>query len=358
MADLTVSFTKPAITTRYLITTNIETDVETLKSDVSTLQTETATNTNDISTLSSTVSSQGTTLTSLSSQVQTNTSDISSLKTFENGINTTIDNRVKTDLTTTYSNSDYESMTGLKTWVESKGGNSLTMDEIKENLTYYGNIKNFKIVRNSTNQYEGQKSFDTRTNKLDLNNYYTTSSALAFRRYVICFYKNNNNKICGLCLIDAVAIRSGTGIEDNAGNLMNMYEAFDFTYTDAATSTLQILNDSNEEITKISLYHNANKWNYMNVFFDEKYSDTIIKAFFGDNVSVSDIHCTNVNDYLRTTNYSYLDSTSEHPTYNNINDQFLMNQTKSFLTTYFTSSDFESMTNLKAWIQSLINNQN
>ena len=142
MADLTVSFTKPAITTRYLITTNIESDVETLKSDVSTLQTETATNTNDISTLSSTVSSQGTTLTSLSSQVQTNTSDISSLKTFENGINTTIDN-------TWLLLNTIKMFLGSKTWTKlaSNAPNILSNDSINIKPKIINNILIIKLTK-------------------------------------------------------------------------------------------------------------------------------------------------------------------------------------------------------------------
>lgn len=360
MADLTVSFTKPAITTRYLITTNIESDVETLKSDVSTLQTETATNTNDISNLSSTVSNQGTTLTSLSSQVQTNTSDISSLKTFENGINTTIDNRVKTDLTTTYSNSDYESMTGLKSWVESKGGSGLTMDEIETNLTYNDeNVNNFEILYkdniNGLNTY-----FNTRTNKLNLNEYYTSFPLKLPNKFLISFYKNNNNKICGFCLFIVIRTESaGDTIVDNGNNIMTLYIASKAT-TNVGTTFLKIYDKSNNEIQSSMTFNNEYaKWNFMNVFFDEAYSDIIIKAFFGDNVSVNDIQCTNVNDYIRTSDAQYFDTTNSHPSYTlAYSNPFLYNQTKTYLTTYFTNDDFESMTNLKAWIQSLINNQN
>lgn len=361
MADLTVSFTKPAITTRYLITTNIETDVETLKSDVNTLQTETATNTNDISTLSSTVSSQGTTLTSLSSQVQTNTSDISSLKTFENEINTTIDNRVKTDLTTTYTNSDYESMTGLKNWIESKGGDDgLTMDDLETNLLYPDDTRKIKdfMITTASDGYE----FDTRKAKLIPGEYLQKFNSKYVRRVLISFYKRNN-KITGFCIFQIYWYEPETYFIDNAGNNMSLYNLYSIR-SEQDYSRFTLLDELGNKLSKYFVFMAYNtSWNYINVFFDEKFSNTILKAFFGDNVSVDDIQCTNENDYLRI-NYTGTGERGKPMMYNipYTIGPFLKNQTKSFLTSDFKTSDFESMTNLKAWIQSLIttqiNNQN
>ena len=294
-------------------------------------------------------------ISSLFSQVQTNTNDISELKTFENGINTTIDERVKTDLTTTYSNDDYESMTGLKNWVESKGSDSLTMEEIEDNLTYNGDIeqaKNFNIEVDIEN--EEPLIFDTRTDKLNLNNVYTTFTTFV-KKFFISFYKHNN-KICGFCLLNMPVFGSSSGLKDNAGNAMSAYEVFSLNNTNSANASLKMFDESNNEIQpEMTFIHKNNRWNYMNVLFNEYYSDTIIKAFFGDNVSVDDIQCTKLNDYLRTSDDRFIDTTNPHPTYNiPYSNPFLFNQTKSFLTNYFTNDDFESMAGLKNWVESKV----
>ena len=245
-------------------------------------------------------------------------------------------------------------MTGLKNWVESKGGSGLTMDEIEDNLSYEGeNVKNFVLLNNTST------NFDTRTNKLNLNDYDTDFPATFVKKQLISFYKNNNNKICGFCLFEISRITGGKEINDNAGNTMILYNASSDSNL-SGQITLKIYNDLNNEIqSSMSFSYNSGKWNFMNVFFNENYSDTIIKAFFGDSVSVNDIQCTNINDYIRTSDDDRFDTANPHPTYNlSYSDPFLYNQTKSFLTTIFTNDDFESMTNLKAWIQSLINNQN
>ena len=139
---------------------------------------------------------------------------------------------------------------------------------------------------------------------------------------------------------------------------MTLYIASGAT-TNVGTTFLKIYDKSNNEIQSSMSFNNEySKWNFMNVFFDEAYSDIIIKTFFGDNVSVNDIQCTNINNYIRTSDAQYFDTTNSHPTYNlAYSNPFLYNQTKSYLTNCFTSSDFESMTNLKTWIQSLITAQ-
>ena len=273
-----------------------------------------------------------------------NNIDISELKTLDNGINTTIDNRVKTDLTNNYSNDDYENMTGLKNWVESK---NITIDEIKDNLSYEGGITNFILSRNNV------AVFNTKTNKMDINDVYTASDALQFAKTIISFYKNNNNKICGLCLMDIPALKKDSIIPDNSGNPMSMYLMFNHGDVEAATINFKIFNEADNQMNEIIMEHKRSRWNYMNIFFDEKDSESVIKALFGDNVSVNDIQCTNVNDYLRNTEHQYLDTDEEHPICNvQYSDPFLMNQTKSYLTNIYTNDDYESMTGLKNWVES------
>ena len=313
MATLTVSITDPVLTTRYLKQVDAQTDIDKLKIDVEELQTETETNTNDISTLSSQVETNTTNISNLSSQVQTNTTNISNLSSLSSQVQTNTNNisslssQVQTN-TTNISNLTSEVQTITN---EMSSLDILTMNDIKENLEIHDNVdlKNFVIKIGEI------ITLDTKTTKLNLNDYITEKDDMVPHYLCIAFYKNENNKMCGFCFFYLNTWKKGAFL-DNSGNQMYLY-MINHYFNQYNVNKLIYLYDSNDVKLPFNIFSTNDdylKWNYINVFFDESYSEILIKAFFGDNVNINDIHCTNKNDYFRETGQSREDS-SAHPLY-------------------------------------------